>query len=67
MDSVYLNSSLGFAKQKCASHTTRASDRGDLATLHMTIQPKCKVNENDAQKWIICSYEPSLTASLSET
>ena len=56
LDSFYLNASVGFAKQICVSHPTAVSDRGNMTTLHMTIQPKCKINDNDRQKWIICSY-----------
>jgi len=46
---------VGFATQICTAHTTAVS--GTDTTLHMTIQPRCKVNDNDPQGWLICSWK----------
>jgi hypothetical protein len=54
LDHAILNSSVGFTSQICVDHDTDVG--GLLTSLHMTIQPICKVNDNDAQKWLVCSW-----------
>ena len=54
LDFAILNSSVGFTTQICVDYDTDVG--GEMTTLHMTIQPMCKVQDEDAQRWLICSW-----------
>ena len=54
LDYAILNSSVGFTTQICVDYDTDVG--GEMTTLHMTIQPMCKVKDDDAQRWLICSW-----------
>jgi hypothetical protein len=54
LDFAILNSSVGFTTQICVDYDTDVG--GELTSLHMTIQPMCKVKDEDPQRWTICSW-----------
>jgi len=62
LDFAILNSSVGYTTQICVDHDTDVG--GEMTTLHMTIQPKCNVEDDDAQRWIICSWLRDATSSM---
>eukprot|EP00039_Didymoeca_costata_P018624 m.334261 g.334261 ORF g.334261 m.334261 type:complete len:647 (-) comp17321_c0_seq1:72-2012(-) len=53
-DYVILNASVGFTRQICVSFDTNVGSAP--TTLHLTLQPRCKLSPGDPQGWTICSY-----------
>lgn len=56
IETIALNASVGFITQTCNARDTDAS--GVFNTLYVTIQPVCKANDADPQRWTICSWQP---------
>lgn len=61
-ESFSVKSSVGFVDQTCGTHSTSLT--GFDTSVHVTVQPACKLAITDPQRWTVCSWFPDETNNV---